>query len=275
MLGHWCALTVYISRQLDALEDALATFVLLPRRNVETWYRRRTRGVFSKLSFLVFLACLGIPLCVGLPYLTKWYSAPTPWFSSAPQRFYFQFLWCLFTVEASRHCAISTNLVLLMRDISCLPLKLGLDLESSKSVRDIAVLFFGIALHYAVLTTFAYGMVIFSPYVLSPAIYACLAFAALFLVFIFIGPQWWVHVVMVREKRERIRLFNSHFDEIVGRIEKEPKDEYFKKFDTLTNFRGKLTKMPEWPFDVKLLGGVLTAVVIPIAVAILQVIYGK
>lgn len=275
MIGYWNALVIFMSKKLENFCDSLKYFVDLPDPDIEDWYVKRVRRMFSRAPFLFFLVAIGLPIIVGLPVVTDFFSLPTLWFSSTIQKLYFLFLWILFGFLASKHCALSSGLVFLTRDISFLPLKLGLDLESSKSVRTIASLFFAFSLHYVALTCLAFGMIIYSPFQLSVLATFCMAFSALFLMFVFVGPQWYIHRVMLSEKRERVRKFNGHFEEIVARIEQSPTEQNFRTFESLLNFRNKLTQMPEWPFNIQMFLGILGAIIIPILILILELLLRK
>jgi hypothetical protein len=93
--------------------------------------------------------------------------------------------------------------------------------------------------------------------------------ACLVLVF-FIAPQIGLHLAMAREKRDKRHALSAHLSAMLDDVISDPDPDRADGVGKFINLDSYLHGMPEWPFDAKALVSVVSAVVLPLVLALLQ-----
>jgi hypothetical protein len=89
----------------------------------------------------------------------------------------------------------------------------------------------------------------------------------------FLLPQIGVHRIMAAEKTQRLSSFTHHLEEAMERSLKDPSSENMKRLKELFDLQGHLKDMNEWPFNINTLWQLITALLIPIALTVLQIFF--
>ena len=76
---------------------------------------------------------------------------------------------------------------------------------------------------------------------------------------------------MAREKQQRLLSFSTHLEEAMERSLKEPTGENMQRLKELFELQSHLKNMNEGPFDVNTIWQLITALLIPIALAMLEI----
>ncbi len=97
---------------------------------------------------------------------------------------------------------------------------------------------------------------------------------AAFLIFaFFLLPQVGIHRVMVNEKTNRMAGFTKHLEETMDRTLKDPSAENMQRLKELFEVQNHLKGMNEWPFDLTSIWQLLTALIIPIILAAIEIFF--
>jgi hypothetical protein len=78
---------------------------------------------------------------------------------------------------------------------------------------------------------------------------------------------------MVAEKTQRLTSFTHHLEAAMERSLKDPSSENMKMLKELFDLQSHLKEMNEWPFNTNTLWQLITALLIPIALTVLQLFF--
>lgn len=87
----------------------------------------------------------------------------------------------------------------------------------------------------------------------------------------FLLPQIGIHRIMAGEKQNRLVAFSGHLEEAIERSLKDPTVENMQRLKELFELQKHLREMNEWPFNVNTLWQLITALLIPLLLALLEV----
>ena len=97
-----------------------------------------------------------------------------------------------------------------------------------------------------------------------------LTFAGCVVVAFFLFPQYRLHVAMSNAKANKIRTFTSNLSKELDKAIEKPTSSQIAYVKELFEIYQHLTEMPEWPFNSRNFLSLLSAVVIPILLSIVQ-----
>lgn len=100
-----------------------------------------------------------------------------------------------------------------------------------------------------------------------------LGIAALLIFAFFLLPQVGIHRVMVSEKTNRMAGFTQHLEETMDKTLKDPSAENMQRLKELFEVQNHLKGMNEWPFDLTSIWQLLTALIIPIILAAIEILF--
>lgn len=91
----------------------------------------------------------------------------------------------------------------------------------------------------------------------------------------FLLPQIGIHNIMAREKQQRLLSFSNHLETSLERSLNDPTPENLQHLKELFELQGHLKNMNEWPFNVNTLWQLITALLIPITLALIEVFFNR
>lgn len=100
-----------------------------------------------------------------------------------------------------------------------------------------------------------------------------LGVAGLLIFAFFLLPQVGIHRVMVNEKTNRMAGFTKHLEETMDQTLKDPSAENMQRLKELFEVQNHLKGMNEWPFDLTSIWQLLTALIIPIILAAVEIFF--
>ena len=103
-----------------------------------------------------------------------------------------------------------------------------------------------------------------------PIIILLLVFG-LFVIGYFIFPQIKIHDLMSKYKYKRIREFSKHLDSALEEVMNQPSRAKLEHVRELFEVQKELNGMSEWPFDTKFLLTLISVIIIPILIVLIQV----
>lgn len=150
------------------------------------------------------------------------------------------------------------------------PIRIYIYNHPSASVKLIGRLLLNFAMFYA---TPAYSMcvviaILVSPLKLTQMIWI-IAGALIVLLYFFV-PQWGLHKAMYAHKQNLMHKVSVAADKVIHEWTSNPMPETLAQFTKLCELEERIAKMDEWPFNAAWLASLLTTLIIPMLLAILQ-----
>jgi hypothetical protein len=152
-------------------------------------------------------------------------------------------------------------------------IKVSLNQVSGRGLQALGTSFFRMSLSIiGVFIPLAIAMLI-SPLSGDPFILGWLATGLMMIFAFFILPQLGVHRIMTHEKNQRLLAFTQHLEDAMERSLKEPTSENMKRLKELFDLQTHLRSMNEWPFNTNTLWQLITALLIPVVLAVMQMLF--
>jgi hypothetical protein len=89
----------------------------------------------------------------------------------------------------------------------------------------------------------------------------------------FLLPQVGLHRIMASEKEQRLLSFSHHLESALEKSLKDPSSDNMQRLKELFELQQHLRSLNEWPFDVNTLWQLITALLIPLLLAALEIIF--
>lgn len=89
----------------------------------------------------------------------------------------------------------------------------------------------------------------------------------------FVLPQVGLHRIMAHEKRQRLLAFTTHLEEALERSLKDPTSENLQRLKELFDLQVHLKNMNEWPFNTNTIWQLITALLIPLVLTIMEIFF--
>ncbi len=144
---------------------------------------------------------------------------------------------------------------------------------AGNGLQALGAAFFKMSLSIAVTFLMVVATAIASPYSKDPVVLIWLGMAALLIFGFFILPQVGIHQIMAFEKNNRMQAFSTHLEDAMEKSLKDPSSENMQRLRELFELQQHLKSMNEWPFDVNSLWQLISALLIPLALATLEIIF--
>lgn len=89
----------------------------------------------------------------------------------------------------------------------------------------------------------------------------------------FLLPQIGIHRIMSSEKKQRILSFSHHLETSLEKSLSDPSSENMQRLKELFELQQHLKNMNEWPFNVNTIWQLITALLIPLILGLLEIIF--
>jgi hypothetical protein len=269
---------ILFSKRMEDFTQAIKTFIDWPENKIMTWYSNLIRKAFSTKTMVVYGITLGV-ICVlaSLSYLYKT-NIPIDYIQISR-------LSLLFLVGLMGGAMFSSMLGI-GQIISSLgnieELKVSIYQHPSASVKAAGKLLFIISLYAAI--TYLVGLsYAFLPGFQFPKnepqenffIALILIGFGIFVIGYFIFPQIKIHDLMAKYKHKRVREFSKHLDNALEKVMGEPSRTNLEHVKELFEIQKELNGMGEWPFDTKFILTLISVIIIPILIALIQILLYK
>jgi hypothetical protein len=263
-----CIGTIYCSKVLQNLFSHLSLFIDEPTENLKTYYQKELKmcyeGFFPLASGLI---CAGVALFSFQSFIVE-LSPAGSWlltFRSVYIAIGFFFLgvalWALLYAIKIPNSFIQFKIRVSTHQFA------GNGLQALGSAYLRMALSISITFLFIVITTLA------SPYSVNKIVLIWLAFGALLIFGFFILPQVGIHRIMSNEKSQRMRAFSHHLEEAMDRSLKDPTSENMQRLKELFELQQHLRDMNEWPFNMNSIWQLITALLIPLALTLLEILF--
>ena len=165
------------------------------------------------------------------------------------------------------------NVMLLPIALTKYNIRVSLNQLSGRGLQALGSAYFRMSL--AITFTFMPLVVaaVISPVMNDTSILVWMAIGTLSIFGFFLLPQIGIHRIMSQEKNNRLLKFSHHLEEALERSLKEPTSENMQRLRELFDLQNHLKNMNEWPFNVNTVWQLITALLIPVVLAILEVFF--
>ena len=199
------------------------------------------------------------------------------WFTQVGTRISFIFLLFVAAYFVGAGFYVMIRTAVLVHNISKLPLKISIYQHPTTSVKAIGHMF----LRFSFCVIVAYSLWVFallcSPlnkYLTDPVILFWVVPFGLVVLLYFIIPQYKIHEIMIKEKHKKIRKFSTHLDEAMELVTNDPTTKNINRLRELFEIQQQLNGMEDWPFNMKSIIFLLSAIFIPLLAIVINIIFG-
>ena len=257
---------ISFSKRLENFTLALKIFINLPEDKLLEWYSALVNDAFSSKRMVAYGLPLGL-LCVVLAIFTK------PLIINSPIA-EFSFCVLLFFLGFSGGCMLSSmigigKIIYLVGNIK--NLKVSIYQHPSASIKAAGKLLFSISVSSLLIYLIGLVYVYLKGALEGFFVSILMTVFALWVIGYFIFPQMKIHELMVRYKHKRIRDFSTHIDNALEGVLQKPSRENLEHVKELFEIQKELNGMSEWPFDTKLIFTLISLVIVPVMIALIEV----
>jgi len=259
---------VYCSKVLDRLYPDLRLFIDHDPGELETWYRKKLQlsyqGYGPVVFAIVFTAVVNLSAGPIINQFTPEGSALS-YLRVAYELVGFFFLglgiWAL------------VNVLFIPIRLTRFRIKVSVNQVPDRGLQALGSAFFRMSM--AIIVTFLplIAAVIISPLLGDATILLWLGVGLLSIFLFFLVPQIGIHRIMVHEKQQRLLAFANHLEDAMERSLKEPSAENMQRLKDYFELQEHLKNMTEWPFNVSTLWQLITALLIPLLIALLEILF--
>lgn len=154
-----------------------------------------------------------------------------------------------------------------------LKIKVSTHQFSGSGLQALGGAFFKMSFSIAVTFLLVVVTVITSPYSRNMIVLVWIGIAALLIFGFFVLPQVGIHQIMANEKNQRMLAFSTHLEEAMQKSLQDPSSENMQRLKELFELQQHLKNMNEWPFDINSVWQLITALLIPLALAAIEIIF--
>jgi hypothetical protein len=162
------------------------------------------------------------------------------------------------------------SIISLSNQVAKYKVKVSVYQNSENSIMAMGSVFFRMALAIAIPYSMIVLVAILSPFGNSVIVLAWLGIAALLVFAFFLLPQIGVHNVMTQEKQQRLQAFAFHIESAMEDSLKNPNSENMRRLRELFELQNHINNMNEWPFNTNAIWQLITALLIPLLLAIIE-----
>lgn len=263
-----CCTVIYCSRVLTEMYDDVTLFIDQSLDGFGEWYQgqlsRSYEGIFPIAFGLVFAL---FEFFTAGPIIHQFTPAGSTLYTF---RIVYEFIGFFFLgVGVWALLNVIRIPILLTR----YKIKVSLTQVSGRGLQALGSSYFKMSLSIIVTFIPLVIAVIVSPLSENTFILAWLAGGLTLIFGFFLLPQVGVHRIMAAEKSHRLTSFTHHLEEAMERSLKDPSSENMKRLKELFDLQAHLKQMNEWPFNTNTVWQLITALLIPIALTVLQIFF--
>lgn len=154
-----------------------------------------------------------------------------------------------------------------------LKIKVSTHQFSGNGLQALGGAFFKMSFSIAITSLLVVVTVITSPYSRNMIVLVWIGIAALLIFGFFVLPQIGIHQIMANEKSQRMLAFSTHLEQAMQKSLQDPSSENMQRLKELFELQQHLKNMNEWPFDINSVWQLITALLIPLALAAIEIIF--
>ena len=259
-----------ISKKLSAFGDVLLNIVNQPESEIRHWYQSHLKKIFFPARMCVFGVIFAVLFVCSTGTASNWWRYPVSWFDSNACSIYLSFMTAVAGFMGGTGIHILFYTALMVYRLPELKLKIIVFQHPVHSIKAIGRMYMNIALMVAIAEMAFIITFISSPLKLTLFIALWLTAIGFIAVIYFFAPLLRIHKKMSNMKHELMNQFSLSLEETFRAVIKGADSENTKRLRELMEIRTHLNKMSEWPFDTDIVIKLVSAVIIPIVVLLIQ-----
>jgi hypothetical protein len=165
------------------------------------------------------------------------------------------------------------NVVRIPIDLTKFKIKVTLNQVSGRGLQALGTSFFQMSISIVGVFIPLAIAVLISPLSGNPFILGWLVVGLMMIFGFFILPQLGVHRIMTHEKNQRLLAFTQHLEDAMEKSLLDPSSANMQRLKELFDLQTHLRSMNEWPFNTNTLWQLITALLIPVVLAIMQMFF--
>lgn len=263
-----CVSIVYCSKVLTRLYSNLLLFIDHPEGEFFEWYQKRLKISYHGIGPLVTGVILVVLERLTTSEIINQLTPPDEllrMFRDSYRSLGFFFvgmgIWSLFQV------------LLIPIHFTRFKIKVSMQQVSGMGLQALGGAYFRMSLSLAITFFTLVAAALVSPLRDNISIVVWQIIGSILIFCFFLVPQIGVHRIMSSEKQNRLVAFSNHLEDGIERSLKEPTVENMQRLKELFELQKHLREMNEWPFNVNTLWQLITALLIPMLLALLEIIY--
>lgn len=269
---------IYCSRALKDFQLVLPNFINLPdSSDVGRWFQEQLGAILNSkwMGFLGSAVAVGIVSTVA--YVTEWYSFPHSWFgNNIYLKLYLTIVLGIVSFCMGAHVWLLFATALFVRRLGKIKIvKVSIYQHPSTSVKAIGTLFFKFSFSALGIYILWILAVLSSPLKeeVGYAILGWIIVMGILLVAYFVFPQYEIHKIMSELKHEKMRSFSKYLESSLESAIESPTSENVTRLKELFELQKHLDGMDDWPFNIQQILSILGAIIIPILLVILKILF--
>lgn len=263
-----CIAVTYCCHVLTELFPQLNRFIELPETELREWYSRKLKLSYEGMWPLIAGVLMSVAAMLSVNDLIQ---NLTP---NIPNLYYFRMAYLtigFFLLGISFWALI--QITLLPMEITKMKVKVSINQFAGNGLQALGGAY--LKMSFAITISFIIIVVtsILAPFENNIIVLAWLGLAAMMIFGFFLVPQVGIHRVMATEKTNRMASFTQHLEEAMDKTLKDPSAENMQRLKELFEVQNHLKAMNEWPFDLNSIWQLLTALIIPIILALAEILF--
>jgi hypothetical protein len=262
-----CIGLIYCSRELNNYLPTLGRFIDQSETELCEWYQQYLKVTYH--SYIVWIAGL-LMAATGIYTTLPFIKALS---GESDLLFYYRtgYITIGFFFVGAGLWAIY-RIIKMAVLISAMKIKVTVYQSPETSVLSLGKLYFRMALSISLTYLMIVITALLSPFDKNYTVLIWLVLAALSVLLFFLLPLYGVHKIMSREKNERLESFSIHIEKAMELSFSDPSTHNMKHLKELFELKKHIDEMNEWPFDPSALWQLITALLIPLGLAFVELL---
>jgi hypothetical protein len=263
-----CCSIIYCGKQLEKFFPSLCTFIDMPVPQLKEWYTKKLKLAYESKAALIFALIFTTLFTISIVPFINLTSGNSDVLINI--RVISSFLGFFF---AGLGIWAVIVIIRFANEIADFKVKIAVFQNRQGGILSMGSLFLRMSFSIALANSMIVLTAVFSPFSGSWIILFWLGIAGLAVLAFFIIPQYGVHKIMAKEKEQRIEAFAGHLETAMEESLKNPDQSNMQKLRQLFELQHHLTQMNEWPFNYNALWQLITALLIPILLAVVDIMW--
>ena len=263
-----CIVTTYCSHVLIRLYPNLKRFIEEDQETLKSWYTAKLKSCYE--SYWVFLCgiLISVAAVISVYPMLRQLTPPIDFL------FYYRLSYLalgFFFLGISLWALIKVALVPM--ELTRMKVKVSITQFSGNGLQALGTSFLKMSMSITITFMLIVATAMVAPFENNATVLIWLGLAAFLIFGFFLLPQIGIHRVMVNEKTNRMSNFTHHLEEAMAKTLKDPSGENMQRLKELFEVQNHLKGMHEWPFNLNSIWQLLTALIIPIILAAIEILF--
>ncbi|MBX9850461.1 MAG: hypothetical protein K2X86_01745 [Cytophagaceae bacterium] len=260
----------FCNREMQRFYPRLATFVSEPQEKIKTWYLKGLHSGYMSIGSLICGLLFGIIGAISIYEIAEIKSGPYPELilyrviaSGIGLFFMGTGTWGIFCI------------IRVANQLSQFRINVKLFAVGNDSVMALGTLFLRMSLAIAGVYVMVVIADVLAGILTSYIILFWNAIGVICIFLFFVIPQYRIHKLMLKEKQQRLKSFTVYLEKTMNESLHEPSAEKLHYLKSLFELREHLTGMHEWTFSSGAISQLISVLLIPLLLVLLEVYMSK